>query len=274
MDIRQSLPYARYMRSIGWNVETVGTSTVYRKQFPFIGSFIKIQRPDNETSIKHIQNYLSQHRTFRTIIEPNIQSKLVTGNMKHTTISPFSPTKTIHINLAPTEESIFKTFSPTTRRAIRKAEKHGVFVEESTDINTFARYKSAKLFPMHVFMQKDLIKLWHAFKPNHATILLAQRPTTYNKKLILAGILILFHEQTAYYWQAFSSPEGNILRAPSLLVWEALKISKKRRSILFDFEGIYDDRFPDAFAKWKGFTRFKKGFGGKEVEYPEPFSLQ
>ena len=44
------------------------------------------------------------------------------------------------------------------------------------------------------------------------------------------------------------------------------KERKKEGKKVFDFEGIYDERFP--LISWKGFTRFKKGFGGIEVEYP------
>ena len=39
---------------------------------------------------------------------------------------------------------------------------------------------------------------------------------------------------------------------------------------ILDFEGIFDERFPN--KKWKGFTHFKKSFAGYEVEYPGAFS--
>jgi lipid II:glycine glycyltransferase (peptidoglycan interpeptide bridge formation enzyme) len=35
---------------------------------------------------------------------------------------------------------------------------------------------------------------------------------------------------------------------------------------IFDFEGIYDSRFP--IKSWLGFTHFKKQFGGNEIAYP------
>jgi lipid II:glycine glycyltransferase (peptidoglycan interpeptide bridge formation enzyme) len=31
-------------------------------------------------------------------------------------------------------------------------------------------------------------------------------------------------------------------------------------------EGIFDERFP--IPAWRGFTKFKKGFGGKITKYP------
>jgi lipid II:glycine glycyltransferase (peptidoglycan interpeptide bridge formation enzyme) len=56
------------------------------------------------------------------------------------------------------------------------------------------------------------------------------------------------------------------------LVWEALKLAKKRGCRIFDFEGIYDERFPKAAASWKGFTKFKEGFGGEKIVYLENFT--
>jgi len=48
------------------------------------------------------------------------------------------------------------------------------------------------------------------------------------------------------------------------------KLAKKMGCKIFDFEGIYDDRFP--LKSWLGFSRFKKSFGGLEVEYPGAYS--
>ena len=68
---------------------------------------------------------------------------------------------------------------------------------------------------------------------------------------------------------AAASDAGKKLFAPTLCAWEAIKLSKKHGSKIFDFEGIYDERFP--LKSWHGFTRFKKSFGGREIEYPGAF---
>ena len=57
-----------------------------------------------------------------------------------------------------------------------------------------------------------------------------------------------------------------------VLVWEAFKLAKKRGCQIFDFEGIYDERFPKAGTAWKGFTKFKEGFGGEKVVFMENFT--
>jgi lipid II:glycine glycyltransferase (peptidoglycan interpeptide bridge formation enzyme) len=53
------------------------------------------------------------------------------------------------------------------------------------------------------------------------------------------------------------------------LVWEAIKRAKKMGCRTFDFEGIDDPRFP--IRAWRGFSHFKKSFGGKEIDYPGCF---
>ena len=54
--------------------------------------------------------------------------------------------------------------------------------------------------------------------------------------------------------------------APHLLQWEQIKEAKKRGCIEYDFWGI-DDK------KWPGVTRFKRGFGGREINYPNAHDL-
>lgn len=86
---------------------------------------------------------------------------------------------------------------------------------------------------------------------------------------LLAGILLIISGETAHYFYAASNETGRKLSAPSLLTWEAMKLAKKKGCAIFDFEGIYDERFPQ--KSWSGFSYFKESFGGYEVSYPGRF---
>jgi len=96
------------------------------------------------------------------------------------------------------------------------------------------------------------------------------------KREVVAGTIILIADspdkkadKTAYYYYAFTSKKGRKLLAQYELVWEAIKLAKKRGCKTFDLEGIYDPRFP--VKSWCGFSHFKKSFGGKEINYPGCF---
>jgi lipid II:glycine glycyltransferase (peptidoglycan interpeptide bridge formation enzyme) len=64
----------------------------------------------------------------------------------------------------------------------------------------------------------------------------------------------------AFYWHNGSLDIGKKLFAPTLCIWEAILECKRRRLKVFDFEGLYDERFPNKNTSWKGFSRFKLGF--------------
>ncbi|MEK7119530.1 MAG: peptidoglycan bridge formation glycyltransferase FemA/FemB family protein, partial [Patescibacteria group bacterium] len=197
------------------------------------------------------------------------------------------------------EDEIFKRFSEAKRRAVRRTIKHHVLIRESSDIHVLIniKNKSAGLFGFITTTGVD--KLWHIFAPKHAAILLAyksknsstlsSRPPsrdpsshhflnwipgsfakqrTRNDNKIVGGILLLFYDSVAYYWIAGATREGKKLFAPTLLVWEAITLAKKRGSRLFDFVGVWDERLPNENNNWKGFTKFKEGFGGTELYYP------
>jgi len=83
---------------------------------------------------------------------------------------------------------------------------------------------------------------------------------------ILSGILMLKTKDIAYYMYAASSDKGKKLFAPTLCAWEVIVLAKKLKCKIFDFEGIFDERFP--LKSWHGFTRFKKSFGGEVVVHP------
>lgn len=287
-DIRQSQFYRTYMEKIGWIAEEVNEAKVFIKKFSLFGSIIKIQRPDKNPS-QRLLNQLKRKYSARSIsLELNRESR-VTNNGFKTNNNPYLPTKTIQLDLTIDEEEIFNRFTEAKRRAVRRAGKNGVIVKELSNIQEFIKLKSKDFWPMQYFMAKDIENLWESFKPKNATVLLAchceERRNNPDYKEIatatswlhndkerepVAGILLLFYDNKAYYWMAASTDEGKKLFAPTLLVWEALKLSKKKGFKIFDFEGIYDERFHSATKKWKGFTKFKEGFGGKIIDYPIP----
>ena len=280
MDIRQSSEYGQFMKDIGWQVEKIGRWQAFIKKFPLISSLIKIQRISAPVPFKEIENLAKKHRSFKTIVEfnqfnPNY--KLLITNYSPCS-SPFLPTKTIQIDLIRSEKDIFNSFSPEKRRAIRKAKKNGVFVKEgNAEEFIFLKRKSLlEKFILPIGDKKDILALDKSFSPDQIVFFVAHHVTTRGfapkQSRPLAGILLLFYQKTAYYWQAASLNKGKKLACPSLLVWEALKLSKQKGCDIFDFEGIYDERFPN--KSWLGFSRFKSGFGGKEIEFPPPMSLK
>ncbi|MBL7159911.1 peptidoglycan bridge formation glycyltransferase FemA/FemB family protein [Candidatus Microgenomates bacterium] len=294
-DIHQSEKYGQYMKKIGWIVEKVDNCQIFIRRFPIIGSIIKIQRPKYPIPFNEIEKIAKKYQAFKVVIEPISQEHENTRTREQLkefrykkSKSPYLPTKTIHIDLTQPKEKIFKNFSEAKRRAVRRAVKNKVIVVQSKNIEEFIKLKSSQFFPFGLwpsfFVKKDINALWQTFYPKNAVLLRASptcgasREALKHKKFstssnsnFLAGILLLFHQKTAHYWLAGSTKQGNKLFAPTLLVWEALKLSKKRGCQIFDFQGIYDPRFHQATKFWQGFTKFKKGFGGKEIKYPTPY---
>jgi hypothetical protein len=116
MDLRQSENYAKYMRSLGWVVERINNTNVFVKKILFF-SIIKIQRP-NKLDFEKLNILKRKYRAILTNIEPGSGWHLL-------------PTKTIIIDL----ENI--SLSKDTRYEIRRAEKNGLKVKESNDIEKF-----------------------------------------------------------------------------------------------------------------------------------------
>lgn len=276
-DIRQTKLFAQFMRSIGWESELVHTTFIYLRKFPFIGYFGKIPRPNPNIPMREIMILKSRKKLFELRIAPNIiasskyakkiRTDLIRNNFQ-IELFPFNPTTTIHINLKRSENEIFQSFTSAKRRAIRRALKNDIRIKESNDIDSFIRIRKYQYRPLGFLITKETKSVFTTFSPTNAKLLLAYRGSSATP---LSGILMLYTHATAYYWFASSLPEGKKLFAPTLLVWHALKRAKKLGCKTFDFEGIYDERFPKAAESWKGFTKFKEGFGGEKVVYIENF---
>lgn len=279
IDLRQTKEYGKYMEKLGWSVVRYRISgvscQVFIKKIPLIGNIAKLQRPQGKLDPRVLDEFAKKHKLAVLYLEPILHSSYYISHNFLPAKNCFLPSKTIHINLLQSNKVLFSQMDKDTRYAIRLAQKKGVEVRESEDV-------SKACLPIEVFIKlwhqsarsrgtwlpqtKEIKSLWNAFGIKAHLLLSFQCINTL--KQLVAGVLLIRTPKIAYYMYAASTKEGNKLSAPSLLVWEAIKLAKKNGCKIFDFEGIYDDRYPQT-KSWKGFTKFKEGFGGKTIEYPK-----
>src|SRR4030042_24050 len=153
---------------------------------------------------------------------------------------------------------------PIPFEKIEKLEKKKLQIIEILDLEKLRQaWRKSVGWRRYIPSLKNLKNLKRAFT-RKALFLTAQ-----SQGKISGGTILLTNNSRAYYYYAFTSKEGRKKLAQYLLVWEAMKLAKKRGCQIFDFEGIYDKRFP--VKDWQGFSHLKKSFGGQEIEYPGVF---
>lgn len=266
-DLRQSPQYAKYLESTGWIVEKIDNAFVFIRKIPLTPfSIIKIQRPE-KVPFNQINQLIKKHHVLVIYLEPLTAKQAVLANQHDFRLSksPYLPTKTIQLGLTQSEEKILDQMKKDCRYAIRKTENSPLQIIKLAALPAFHRaWKKSVNWQRWVPSLKSLQRLKKAFGKN-ALFLAATSPSGEP----IAGTIILIAAKRAYYYHAFTSKAGRRALAQYLLVWQAIKLTKKAGCQIFDFEGIYDNRFPN--KSWLGFTHFKKSFGGKEIEYPGCF---
>lgn len=281
IDIRQTENYAKYLASEGWTIERIGEINYFIKNLPLIGSVLKVQRPA-EIRIDTIRKLAKKYHSFQTIVEPKTEmdAEFLTSVGFKLSKKPYLPTKTLQIDLTKSKESILGNFKKDARRAIKKA----AYAEASApngggeftikeysspgEIKVFREaWKNSVKFNRYVPRVQGLINLRKSF-PGDYSLFLASHNISGS---IIGGALFTrsLHD-ICYYWQAFTNSEGRSSLSQYSLLYQGILWAKKQGCKIFDFEGIFDPRFPD--KSWLGFTHFKKSFGGYEVSYPGTFT--
>lgn len=262
-DIRQSRNYANYLSSIGWKVIKKNNLYYFIKKIFFITT-IKLQRPER-LRYKDIEILSKKYKGLvNFIIEPKNNDQFSMINFQKT--NPYLPSRTLILDLTKTKEEIFSNFSKDARYALRKVQNAKLKIKNCSNLDLFHQsWKYSVPFLRVVLSLENLIKLKKAFGDN-ALFLLNKNAGLPRQSAARAGAIFLVANNTGYYWQAFTNNEGRKSLIQYSIVWEGIKWCKKRGAKYFDFEGIFDERFP--LKTWKGFTGFKKKFGGEEREFP------
>lgn len=163
------------------------------------------------------------------------------------------------LSLEKSEEELLSGMRKTTRYSIRQAEKLGVKVFASDDIDSFiALY--LKTAHRHAFVpHKGIREEYQLFNKNGKALLLF---ATYQRTLLSAALCIEFANQLIYH-HGCSLP-GKI-PASYLLQWYAIREAKKKQLTYYNFWGIAPDGA--IHHPWQGITLFKQGFGGKSMQF-------
>lgn len=187
------------------------------------------------------------------------------GFIKSNNIQPF---KTIILDISKPEQELLDKMHSKMRYNIGLAQKKGIDIKKDKGgfeefwklIRQTSKRDGFKPYP-RAYYEKMLeipgIELFLALIP-----ISSGRAMT---KVIAANIVLFYGKQAIYLHGATSYEHRNLMAAP-LLQWEQIKEAKKRGCTEYDFWGIDE-------IKWPGVTRFKKGFGGKEIAYPGAYDL-
>lgn len=275
----QSQNWLNFQKSLGRKIWQIEGINIIEHNLPFGKSYLYSPRAnppkDFDGFMKKIKEIAKQENAIFFKLEPAFASLRrgealeKFGFKKSTNIQP---TKTLILDITKSEQELLNAMHYKTRYNIQLAVKKGVKTHRSL-------LKAQHLEDFWRLMQETIKR--DKFKPHTKEYYrkMLEIPgvelfvAEFDGKIIAANIVV-FYEKTAprlrsgqaIYLHGASDYEHRNLMAPHLLQWEQIKEAKKRGCAEYDFWGIDEE-------KWPGVTRFKKGFGGKEVIYPGAYDL-
>ncbi len=281
IDFRQTTQYADFMRAHGWKVRVIKWR-VGKKLFAYIYpiprtplSVVQILAAPIDIPLDRVEYISQDERSICTRIDfidskhtaPFLSSLFAHGY--HLTPWSVVPSKTRIIPLQyETADSLLRKMKQKTRYNIKLSIRRNVLVRFytgstlRTDCDPVHRFHeilcdSCRRTHLSV-IPLDLIYDFAVYFGSRILLLLV-----YVGADVVAGGLFFLTKTTMYYTQNGSNAIGKDVHAPSLIIFEALKYATRIGLSYFDFDGIYDER-NSKLESWKGFSKFKSGFGGYE----------
>lgn len=170
------------------------------------------------------------------------------------------PQQTICLDLSLSEDELLKEMKSKTRYNIKLALKNDLELsDDKEDFEEFFQLLSST-------KERDNFRL---HPKSHYLNLINNGISLISIKkdnVILAAGLFSFYKDTVTYLHGASNYEQRSKMAPYLLHFEIIKKAKKMNFKYYDLYGI-DEK------KWPGVTRFKRGFGGFELHYPDSYDI-
>lgn len=254
------------------NNELKGQIQGFEHKMPFGITYLYLPRVQcSEEMISVLKQYAKKQKYAFVRIEP---LHAISGKTTKTR----QPQHTLVLDLQKDESTLLENMHQKTRYNIRLAEKKGVEIKEGKDVDVFWKLNKETTardgFKSH---GKD-------YYARMIDLPICHQLTAYYKGVPVASNLYLsFNRSTVYLHGASGSEHRNVM-APYLLQWTAIKFAKKFGMHTFDFWGIAPDskkenaQTSNGFSwdknhAWSGITKYKVGFGGSRVDYPNAVEI-
>lgn len=279
-DLRQTAEWANYLKLIGWNPHVLDGIQVYIRSLPFTSySLVKVQRPIASVPFAKIDDLAKSSRALFTIIEPyntccNTHEFSRFGYVETPLMLTYTATSRLDIQ-RPIKE-VVAGFSSNARRNIKKGERNNLRVE----VVRPQSYNATRWGLAFYQLMKETaaskgfycVSLTETAKKIQAlqeiSVLLFAYHNDDNEPI--SAIWLAYSQKIAYYLHAASTYRGYAASANYLLVSEGIRYLQSLGVEVFDFDSIYDYRFPNVNSSWKGFSEFKRKFKGQEILFPMP----
>lgn len=212
-------------------------------------------------------------------IEPAIERSshhLLEALIKDYAVRPAAfvqPQDSLYLDITQREEKLLSEMHPKTRYNIKLAERKGVTVRTAGAIDDFESFWQL----IEMTSRRDRIRSHsRAYYRDMYRILdhtgfMKMYLAEYQGKAIGANLVVFFGD-TATYLHGASGDASREVMAPYLLQWRQIRDAVAAGMKWYDFGGIAPATADDDH-RWAGITRFKRGFGGSEVNYVGVYDL-
>jgi lipid II:glycine glycyltransferase (peptidoglycan interpeptide bridge formation enzyme) len=280
-DFRQTDSYGKFMAKSGWNVIDIGNLFKDReRQFAYLWkipytkySYLSLHRINPDIDYVKLDKFCISNNVAVCRMDLN---KVDNRRKNHTSYSITdwcsAPSKTRVIDLRKPLPTLLTEMKSKTRYNINLSKKRGIkVVFFGKNINTKylsdfqkilrVNHEQRNLAEISDTMILDLLESFGS--KGYLALAFFQRK-------VVAGTIFLMSDNIISYTQNSANIIGRKNFAPSQIIWEAIKKGKEIGMTSFDFDGVYDDRNIKCTSSWHGFSKFKEGFGGTEIEYLLP----
>lgn len=261
----QSDEWADFQKSLGRKVWRVDDVLIIKHDLPLNKNYLYSPHCEGEFLSKFflekVKAIARKENSIFFKIEPIDIDKNLLKKFKFKKSTTIQFQKTLILDITRLEQELLKQMHHKTRYNINLAERKEIKIKK--DKSKFENFwnllkHTAKKADFHTHLKEHYKKM---LKIPEIELFLAE----YRNKIIAANV-VLFWNKKAFYLHGASDYNYRNLMAPFLLQWHQILEAKKRKCTQYDLWGIDKKR-------WPGVTRFKKGFGGKEIEYPGAYDL-
>lgn len=282
--ILQTSSWGRFKNHFGWKPvclknDSCGAQVLFR-QLPLGLSIAYIPKgPIGQnwlSLLPELDKECKRHKAIMLIVEPDSWGPLSNDLNKSLSLlfsideHTIQPRRTILIDISGSEDEILAKMKQKTRYNIRLAERKGVVISETGDIQAFYKMMGTTGqrdgFAVHSLSYYE--QVYAHFAPFGQCALLQ---ASFENKPIAALMVFAYKDQAWYFYGASTDQERQ--RMPTyLLQWEAIRWAKSKECTSYDLWGIPDfveEHLEEHFSQksdglW-GVYRFKRGFGGKTM---------